>query len=379
MPKITLIFLITILSFTLFQSCNEEELNINNLSEFEEFLQDEVDLQNIPAMSVLIFKEGQALYENYLGESDLEQARSLEKDHLFLLASVSKVITATALLQLEEAGQLALDDPINDYLPFQVAVPNQNTKITFRMLLTHTSGIADGDALDDQYYYEGDSPTALDDFLEDYLVPGGQFYDASQNYHDFTPGTTHEYSNIGNALIAVLVEQISKQDFNTYCKANIFEPLGMRHTFWSLEEALQSNIPLVRPYNYERGDFEAVRHYTFTDYPNGGLRSTGEDLFKFLKNFVVDNPSSSFNLLSASTIQAMLTPQIPSINPEVGLHLFVMNADNNLWGHDGGEEGVATIMAFNPSTKVGAIILSNQGDADLDEILVEAYKLGLKL
>ena len=75
----------------------------------------------------------------------------------------------------------------------------------------------------------------------------------------------------------------------------------------------------------------------------------------------------------------MITPQIPSIDNEVGLHLFLMNAANGLWGHDGGEEGVATIMAFNPTTRVGAIILTNQGDAELDEMLTEAYKLGLDL
>jgi hypothetical protein len=75
----------------------------------------------------------------------------------------------------------------------------------------------------------------------------------------------------------------------------------------------------------------------------------------------------------------MISPQIPAIDNEVGLHLFLMNPENNLWGHDGGEQGVATIMAFNPSTKVGAIILTNQGEADLDKILVQAYKLGLNL
>ena len=75
----------------------------------------------------------------------------------------------------------------------------------------------------------------------------------------------------------------------------------------------------------------------------------------------------------------MTTLQIPNINNETGLHFFIMNADNSLWGHDGGEQGVATVMAYNKDTKVGAIILSNQGEANLDQVLVEAYKLGLKL
>ncbi len=75
----------------------------------------------------------------------------------------------------------------------------------------------------------------------------------------------------------------------------------------------------------------------------------------------------------------MITPQIPSIDNEVGLHLFIMDSAHELWGHDGGEDGVATIMAFNPVTKIGALIFANQGDAELEEILSEAYKLGLKI
>lgn len=75
----------------------------------------------------------------------------------------------------------------------------------------------------------------------------------------------------------------------------------------------------------------------------------------------------------------MTSPQIPSISNDMGLHVFLLNTEYNIWGHDGGEQGVATIMGYNPTSKVGSIILTNQGDADLDEIFVEAYKLGTKL
>jgi CubicO group peptidase (beta-lactamase class C family) len=269
-----------------------------------------------------------------------------------------------------------MDDKINDYLPFNVSVPNHPGSITFRMLLTHTSAIADGSALDDQYYYEEDSPIELKFFLENYLKPNGSFYNASENFHNFAAGSDYEYSNTGNALIGLLVEEISGISFNNYCKQNIFNPLGMNETYWRLDEISQT---IVQPYNYSNGQYEAIQHYTFTDYPNGGLRSTGRDIFKFLSAFVNNGVSNNHQLLISSTINSMISPQIPAIDNEVGLHLFLMNPENNLWGHDGGEQGVATIMAFNPSTKVGAIILTNQGEADLDKILVQAYKLGLNL
>ncbi|MFT5886793.1 MAG: CubicO group peptidase (beta-lactamase class C family) [Arcticibacterium sp.] len=363
--------------FLFFVSCVKEDIpEIKDTDSFVQYIESEIADMHIPALSLLVFKENKILYENYFGQSNIENQVKLAENHLFLLASISKVITATALLQLYDDGLLALDDPINNYLPFEVKIPSQNKPITFRMLLTHTSGIADGDALDGQYYFGKDSPVALKDFLKDYLVKGRQYYNARQNFHDFEPGTQHEYSNIGNALIGYLVEEVSGKNFNQYCKENIFNPLEMTHTHWRLDEIQET---IVTPYNYKKNSYQAIEHYTFTDYPNGGLRSTSKDLFKFLRAFVQNGESNGFTLLKASTISEIIKPQIPTIDAEVGLHMFLMNKKQNLWGHDGGEEGVATIMALNPDTKVGVIVLSNQGDADLEGILEQAYLLSINL
>jgi CubicO group peptidase (beta-lactamase class C family) len=379
MTKMVMSLSVVVFLFGSLVSCNKDVVEINNSDEFESYVNAQMENQKIPALSVLIFKEGDILYENYFGKSNVELNTPLMQDDIFLLASVSKVVTATALLQLYEDGLFELDDNINDYLPFTVSIPNQSTPITFRMLLTHTSSIEDGSALDDQYYYGSDSPIALNFFLQNYLVPGGIYYNGSENFYDVEPGTAHEYSNSASALIGVLIEEISNQPFNTYCKDNIFQPLDLNHTFWRLDEAFQANATIAVPYNVSMNQYEAIQHYTFTDYPNGGLRSSARDLHKFLAAFVKGGNSNNYQLLNASTISEMITPQIPNIDVQVGLHMFVMNSDLGLWGHDGGEEGVSTIVAFNPTTKVGAIILANQGDAELDELLVEAYKLGLKL
>jgi len=375
--KRSLIQFLIILSAVAFYSCSTtDDLQIDNSVDFEAFLNEEMDYQKIPALSILVFQNDQVRYERNLGKSHIDQNIDLESSHLFLLASVSKVITATALLQLYEQGRFQLDDPINNYLPFQVSIPNQSQSITFKMLLTHTSGIADGPSMDGQYYYDQDSPVGLGYFLEQYLVPGGEFYDAQGNFHTFAPGSKSEYSNIGNALIGHLVEQISGSDFNNYCKEHIFNPMGMNNSYWRLDEVNQT---IVQPYKYESGRYQALRHYTFTDYPNGGLRSTATDLFQFFSAFVQDGLSNGNRLLKAETIRQMLTLQIPNIDSETGLHLFLMNQQHNLWGHDGGEEGVATMVAFEPELGTGVIILTNQGDADLDQILVEAYKMAGKL
>lgn len=355
-------------------SCNKTE--IETTKDFEKYLEDEMESQHIPALSALIFRGDKVLYESYLGQANISEDIALQQDHPFLLASISKTITAIALIQLHNDGLFSLDGQINDHLPFDVYLPGETTEITFRMLLTHTSGIADGPALDGQYYYGSDSPVELGYFVKEYLMPGGEFYNATDNFYDFEPGTDVEYSNMGNALIAVLVEEISGMNFNAYCKANIFIPLGMTNTHWRLDEATGT---VVMPYSYSGGDYEAIGHYTFTDYPNGGLHSTVGDMFKFASALVQNGSYNGHELITPAAAEAMTTPQIPELDNETGLHLFIMNKEHELWGHDGGEQGVATIMGFNMSTNVGALIFTNQGDANLDQILEEAYVLGLEL
>ena len=371
------LFLVVIL-FTM-TNCGEDEIVINTTSDFETFIREEMEFQRIPTLSALIFKNDAVLYQGLYGQSDIEQDISLQPSHSFMLASISKTITATALVQLYDQGLFSLDDDINNHLPFTVAIPNQAKAITFRMLLTHTSGIADGNALDDQYYFGEDSPIALKDFLRNYLSTAGNLYDAADNFYNFSPGTQSEYSNVGNALIGLLVEEISNQEFNAYCKQHIFSPLGMESTFWRLDEALASENTVVRPYEWKNGGHSPLDHYTFTDYPNGGLRSTALDLSKFLTAFANNGVANGYQLLKSATVQEMLSLQIPALDSETGLHFFKLNATYNLWGHDGGEQGVSTIMAINPDTQVGVVLLANLEDVDLDTILIEAYRLGLSL
>lgn len=353
--------------------CGDDAGPIQDSGQLEAYLLDEMEAQHMPALAVMVFKDNEILYQRYFGKSQIADDVALNGDQVFLLASVSKVFTATALLQLYDEGKFKLDDPINDYLDFDVSIPDETKPITFRMLLTHTSAIADGSALDDQYYDGEDSPVALGDFMKDYFSPEGQYYDEDENFHAFGPGEEHEYSNVASALIGVLVEQISGMGFNEFCKERIFTPLGMARTSWRLDEVTST---LVQPYSYSGGEYEEIEHYTFTDYPNGGLRSTPRDLFAFLKVVLNNGTLNGDQLLKSSTLDEMMTPQIPDIDDQVGLHMFIMDDERELWGHDGGEKGVATIMAFNRSNKVGVILLTNQGDANLDELLLESYDYG---
>ena len=155
----------------LFFHCTTNKITIAELDIFEQYLEFQIGNQSIPTMSVVIFRGDSILYENYLGQSNIEENKPLEQNDLFMLASMSKMVTGAALMQLHDEGHFQLDDTINHYLPYEVVVPKDttNTPITFRMLLTHTSGIADGPALLDQYFFEEDSPVELKIFIKNYF------------------------------------------------------------------------------------------------------------------------------------------------------------------------------------------------------------------
>ena len=212
-----------------------EELNHHrDEHELLQFIESTMENHLIPGISISIVKDQNIVWEKHFGYSNINQNILVDENTLFMLASISKTITATALMQLFEDGLFSLNDNINNYLPFNVNHPDYLTPITFKMLLTHTSGIKDNWGV--MPYYDGDSDLELGYYLEQYFNPGGEFYNSNSNFIDAMPGTYYDYSNIGAALIGLLVEEISNQPFNDYCHENIFEPLSMDNTYWFLSE-----------------------------------------------------------------------------------------------------------------------------------------------
>ena len=149
------------------QSRNEQEL-IN-------FIESIMESDNIPGLSVAVVKGEHIVWDKSFGMANIEQNIPVSDTTMFMLASVSKTITATALMQLWEDDLINLDEDNNSYLPFNVVHPDYpNIPITPKMLLTHTSGIKDNWNVMD--YYDGDSELALGYYLEQYLTPNGDFY-----------------------------------------------------------------------------------------------------------------------------------------------------------------------------------------------------------
>ncbi len=331
--------------------------------------------RKIPGLSAVVVRGGAVVWAKTYGFADVANQVPVTTDTLFMLASVSKTVTATAMMRLVEDGEIVLDAPIDPYLPFVVRNSSfPNIPITVRMLLTHTSSIADGPYAYDNYV-QGDSPIPLETFLAGYFSPGGSSYDP-ENFLDAQPGAAYEYTNEGTALVGLLVQRISGQSFESYCADRIFTPLGMTDTAWRLAGLDVSRVAF--PYAYDRPtrSYRSYGHYGYPDVPNGALRSSAPQLAKFLLMFMNGGVYNGTRILSVATVDSMRMPQVPDLDPNQGLMWFSERVrGHDLVGHNGGDDGVSTAMFYEPDTGIGIIVLAN-GDGDgADRVLARMIRL----
>jgi CubicO group peptidase (beta-lactamase class C family) len=370
MKRIT--FIILIISTAL--GCAKQEIIVNtkDKSNIIELIESEKNTQNISAVSFCVVRGDSIIWSNALGEANKSTNTVATSETRFLIASISKTVTAVAAMKLAEKNILNLDADINKYLPFQVRNPNYaSTPITARMLLNHSSSIADAHYSTFNFYcWSTDCPTPLGTFLQDFFDSNGQFY-STKSFLNNSPGSKGNYTNLGIALLGYIVERLANQPFDAYCKQNIFVPLGMTKTEWRLK-----NIPineLAVPYTPTHTSSKP--HYTFPDYPNGGLRTTPTDLSKFMRMLMNNGSFNGVNILKPETINLMLQKTSSVGGDDFGLGLFYYNFKGELLvGHSGGELGTTTQMFFNKDKKVGAIVFANITSAKLDLIFYSLYK-----
>ena len=385
--------IVGILIFTLFISTlifpasgkMTTSLNINkNLNEYflleninfplneglDNYIINEMNVNHIPGMSATIVKDDNVFWTNSYGYANISNDKLVENTTLFFLASISKTIVATAIMQLYEQDFFDLYDPINNYLPFQVNHPNYpSVDITFHMLMTHTSSINDNWLV--MPYFDGDPTMPLGEYLEEYLTPEGEYYDSDLNFYNEEPGTYYGYSNIGAALVAYLVETISNVSFSEYCEINVFQPLDMPETAWFLADLDISNIAV--PYQWDGDEYDAYPHYSNNWFPSACLRTSVTQLRNLLMMMMNDGLYNSSQILEEGTVDLMLTQQLEWVS-HMGLIWYKIDLDGRtLWGHGGSLGGCRTRMFFEPETNIGVIILTNGEYDGLHEILSKLF------
>ena len=351
-----------------------------NGEEFSDFVRAGMASQHVPGLSLVALEEGRIVHQAGFGLADLEARRPMTPDTLMNIASVTKTITCTAVMQLHEQGRLDLDGPIDPYLPFKVRNPGfAGQPLTARQLLTHTSSVADGPAYEASYHC-GDPQVPLAEWLSKYFEPGGAHFDAAGNFHPWGPGGTWAYSNVGYGLLGLLVERIGGLPFPEYCMRNIFAPLGMQRSRFLL--AGMDRAAHATTYTYAAdGNVEAVELrepqwsapatngqgievplclYSFATPPDGLARCTAAELARFLSAYAQGGALDGARILKAGTVARILSDQrVRREEPGREIQGLAWYEEDGVWGHSGGDPGVATHMAFRPADGRGIVLFLN--------------------
>ncbi|MCG8506260.1 MAG: beta-lactamase family protein [Sphingomonadales bacterium] len=343
---------------------------------------------DVPGCAAAVVKGGRLVWSGGYGWADIGKKVPMTSRTVMNIASISKTITATAVMQLWEAGRIDLDSDVGDHFPFPVRNPKFPAEvITVRQLLNHRSSIRDGGFYRNSYSC-GDPVVGLTDWIEGYFRPGGAYHDADDNFHDWPPGTlepnvrSRGYSNVAYGLLGNLVERVSGTDFSDYCKANILMPLGMNSTGWHIREiepdrhavlygkvsaeALEmarASFQAVLPapgYSLDRMSADArMPHclYSFPNYPDGLIRTSVEDLALFLSFYAAGGNGAAPGILQDATVQLMLSDARDG-RALCWARRTLENGDL-MWGHSGSDPGVNTYMGFREKDGVGVIVFLN--------------------
>ena len=338
-----------------------------------------MEKQHVPGLAACIVNRDEVVWSSGYGMANLTKLIPFTPDQsLFQIASVTKGITATAIMQLRDKGLLKLDEDVNKFLTFSVRNPKHPDKpITFRHLLTHTASINDSDAIY-SIYAVGDPTRSLEEVVTEYFTAEGSLW-SRENYSKNAPGASKRYSNAGFALLGYLVEVISKQPLEEYLQQNVFRPLKMNETSFYIAKLNRERH--ARPYTYVgkatqklvpgHGDGNLLPEgvspkvgynehalYSYPTLADGMIRTSVKQLANFMIAMMNGGRFDETRLLNEETVNEMFAQD------EQGLGWF---KTGHYWGHDGGDPGCSTEMMFNPKSKIGFIIFAN-ADVELKQV-----------
>ena len=320
----------------------------------DEAILKEMQARRIPSVTACVIKNDRVAWTGSYGLADKENGIPASSLTNYLLASLSKTVIATAILQLEERGLIEIDRDIGLYLPFNVRNPKfPQAAVTPRLLLTHSSGLTkpQTDAELPLFYdwFDSDSAPPLGQTMMEYLLPGGAHY-VPAVWKDSAPGRREVYSNLGATLLAYLVECVSGEDFSSYCRNHIFLPLNMPETSYRIADLNAQRLAVRYMENSQ-----PIPHYTRRDYPGGQVKSSVEEFSHFLAAWMNDGVFNETRILNGDTVNEALRLH----NRASGICLIWNRLPGGWYGHSGGVNGASTYMEFHRQDKVGLIILSN--------------------
>ena len=290
-------------------------------------------------------RDGSERWRGAAGVADIDTGRPVRPDYEHRIGSITKTFTSVAVLQQAAEGRIALDAPIGDYLP-ELVPGERGRTVTVRMLLNHTSGIAD--------YIVPAFPKILTNPQQ--ALDEGQF--RKLNPEDLVrlglaaespaPRGKHSYSNTNYLIAGLLLKKVTGQDAESYITKNVIRKAGLRHTYFPRSAHISG--PHSKMYESFYGTIDPARDYSVYDMSwagtAGAMVSTMDDLNDFYRRLL------SGQLLGAAELREMKTT-VPMHEPEpgeevrgrygLGLYTLKMPSGGWYWGHDGGVFGAGTV------------------------------------
>lgn len=331
------------------------------LEEIDSLIESSIDQGVMPGAVVLVARRGVIVKEQAYGfsaqyaddeKTPLDQPVRMKTDTIFDLASVSKLFTSTAVMQLYEKGRFDLDDPVADYLP--EFAENGKEKVTIRQLLTHTSGFEPFIPL---YTMGSSREERMEIVLRHPLVN--------------RPGTEYVYSDLNLITLGALVEKLTGQRLDEYVRKHITEPLGMSDTMYNPNERLKKRIAATeyQPWT-DRGLVWGEVHDENAWSLDGvaghaGVFSSARDLAVFAQMMLNGGKYGGKRILSEESIKLMTENQIPEFPGDdhgLGWELnqgWYMDAlsDSRTLGHTG---YTGTSIVVSPNNETICIVLTNR-------------------
>lgn len=332
--------------------------------------------KQFPSLAYGLVADGQLIASGCLGQANTNQRIRADLSTLYRIASMSKSITALAILQLRDAGRLRLDDPVDLYIPLMKnnsLLTTDAPPITIRHLMSHAAGFPEDNPWGDRQ---------LEDTHEDLvaLIRKGTWFSN-------VPGVAYEYSNLGFALLGQIVEKVSGQPLEQYTREKIFKPLGMDHTEWEYTKVPQGKLALgYRRIGQEWIEEPLLHHGVYGAM--GGLITSIGDFQKYLSLHLsawpprdgLENP-----VLKRSSLREMHLPvnfsgfhpafRYPGQRPcavvtAYGYGLsWMRDCEGRVYvGHSGGLPGYGSQWRFLPEYGIGLVAFANLTYADLGTI-----------
>jgi serine-type D-Ala-D-Ala carboxypeptidase/endopeptidase len=272
-----------------------------------------------------------------------DDARPVDGDTLFEIASVTKVFTTLVLADMVRRGEVALDDPVAKFLPPDVKVPERGRAITLEDLATHTSGLPRLPT----NFAPRDWANPYADYSVDQLY---QFLSSYELTRDV--GAQYEYSNLGMGLLGHVLARRAGTDYETLVVSRIAKPLGMDSTRIALSPDLRARLAtghnaMLNPVpNWDDATLAGA----------GSLYASVNDLLTFLSVHLADE--TSLTPAIAATLSARKPTGTDGLAIGLGWHITTRNGVEFVW-HNGGTGGYASFVGFSPRTGVGIVVLSN--------------------